>query len=198
MAWLGALFCVGVLLFGRFKGLNTLISLLFTCLAVFAVYIPSILSGQNLYIWTVVVCFYIIVMTMLLINGLDKKSLCAGLGCFCGVLVAGLITFIMSRMMNLTGMASEDTLYLTMLELEKPIDLKAIIFGTITIGALGAVMDVAMDISSSLMRYASMTRRSPAWTCCAPASISAGTLWAPWQTRWFWPISAATWPPPCC
>ena len=52
--------------------------------------------------------------------------------------------------MNLTGMATEDTLYLTMLELEKPIDLRAIIFGTITIGALGAVMDVAMDISTSL------------------------------------------------
>ena len=150
IVWLGVLFCAGVLLFGRFKGVNTLISLLFTCLAVFAVYIPSILSGQNIYLWTVIICLYVIVMTMLLINGLDKKSLCAGLGCFSGVLVAGLITFIMSRMMNLTGMASEDTLYLTMLDLEQPIDLKAIIFGTITIGALGAVMDVAMDISTSL------------------------------------------------
>ena len=150
IVWLGALFCVGVLIFGRFKGVNTLLSLLFTCLAVFAVYIPSILSGQNIYLWTVVICLYVIVMTMLLINGLDKKSLCAGLGCFSGVLVAGLITFIMSRVMNLTGMASEDTLYLTMLDLDQPIDLKAIIFGTITIGALGAVMDVAMDIATSL------------------------------------------------
>ncbi|MBQ6353062.1 MAG: hypothetical protein IJJ28_07335, partial [Lentisphaeria bacterium] len=33
-----------VLLFGRFNGLNTLISLLFTCLAVFAVYVPAILE----------------------------------------------------------------------------------------------------------------------------------------------------------
>ena len=148
--WLGVLFCCGVLIFGRLKGINTLLSLIFTCLAVFAVYIPSILSGQSLYFWTIIVCLYIIVMTMLLINGLDKKSLCAGLGCFCGVLAAGIITFIMSRMMNLTGMATEETLYLTMLDLEQPIDLKAIIFGTITIGALGAVMDVAMDISTSL------------------------------------------------
>ena len=150
IVWLGALFCIGVLAFGRFKGVNTLVSLLFTCLAVFAVFIPSILSGQSIYLWTVIICLYIITMTMLLINGLDKKSFCAGLGCFCGVLLAGLITFIMSRLMNLTGMASEDTLYLTMLELEKPIDLRAIIFGSITVGALGAVMDVSMDISSSL------------------------------------------------
>ena len=150
IAVLGGLFCLGVLLFGRFKGLNTLISLLFTCLAVFAVYIPSILSGKSIYLWTVIICTYIIIMTMLFINGTDKKSFCAGLGCFCGVCVAGLIAFIMNHVMKLTGMANEDTLYLTMLPLEQAIDLNAIIFGTITIGALGAVMDVAMDISSAL------------------------------------------------
>ena len=37
-----------------------------------------------------------------------------------------------------------------MMNPENPIDLKAIIFGAIVIGAMGAIMDVAMSISSAL------------------------------------------------
>jgi len=147
---LAVLFVAAVILFGRMKGVNTIVSLGFTCLAVFMVMIPSILSGQNIYVWSVVVCLYIIIMTMLFINGADKKSFAAGMGCFSGVAVAGILTLIMDRVLKLTGMVNEDTLYLQMLDIASPIDLRAIIFAAITIGALGAIMDVAMDIASSL------------------------------------------------
>ncbi len=148
--WLGVIFCVVVLLFGRFKGWNTLVSLAFTCLSIFYVFLPSVLAGHNIYLWSIVVCLYIILMTMLFINGAGKKSLVAGLGCFSGVVVSGIITLIMNHLMKLTGMTSEDTLYLQLLDTAAPIDLKGIIFAAIIIGAVGAIMDVAMDISSSL------------------------------------------------
>lgn len=148
--YLALTFAAAVILFGRLKGLNTLISLTFTCLAVFAVFIPSVLAGQNIYIWSGVTCVYVIIMTMLFINGANKKSFAAGAGCFCGVAVAGLLTILMSRLLNLTGMVSEDILYLQLVQTATPIDLKGIIFAAIIIGALGAIMDVAMDIASSL------------------------------------------------
>lgn len=47
-------------------------------------------------------------------------------------------------------MIDEESYYLTMLQGKQPIDVKAIIFGCIIIGALGAIMDIAMDIASSL------------------------------------------------
>ncbi|MDO4581024.1 MAG: YibE/F family protein [Bacillota bacterium] len=147
---LGALFVLAVILFGRFKGLNTIISLAFTCLAVFSVFVPAILSGKNIYIWTVITCLYIIVMTMLLINGADRKSFVAGAGCFAGVAAAALITLIMDKFLMLTGMIDDDTLYLLTLNVENPIDLRGVIFAMIAVGALGAIMDVAMDIASSL------------------------------------------------
>lgn len=148
--WLGLVFCLAVLIFGRMKGINTLISLAFTCLSVFYVFLPSILAGKNIYLWSIMVCIYMIVMTMLFINGACKKSLVAGLGCLSGVVAAGLITLLMNNIMNLTGMTSEDTLYLQLLDTANPIDLRGIIFAAIIIGAVGAIMDVAMDISSSL------------------------------------------------
>lgn len=145
-----AAFLLLILLFGRGKGLNTIVSLGFTCAAVFFVFIPSILSGQNIYLWSVVTCVFVIVMTLLIVAGADRKSLAAGLGCTGGVLFAGLLTVLMDRFLQLTGFLNEESTYLSYLGTERPIDLKAVIFAAIIIGAMGAIMDVSMSISSSL------------------------------------------------
>lgn len=148
LMWLVAIFVIMVLVFGRSKGLRTVVSLAYTCISVFAVFVPAVLSGKNIYLTGILVCVFIIAMTLLMVNGADKKTLCAALGCIGGVLVAALITVIFSHIMNFAGYTDEDSYYLTMLPNE--INLKAIAFSAIIIGAVGAVMDVAMSISSSL------------------------------------------------
>lgn len=147
---LGILFCIGLLIFGRLKGVNTVISLVFTCLSIFIVFIPAVLSGQNIYMWSIATCIFIIVMTLLIINGADKKSLAAGIGCFSGVAMVGLLTLIMDQIIKLTGMVDDDSLHLYLLNEDRPINLKAIIFSAIIIGAIGAIMDVSVSIASSL------------------------------------------------
>lgn len=131
---LGLVFCLFLFIFGRTKGINTLISLAFTCLAVFLVFLPSVLNGLNIYFWSILVCIFIIVMTLLIINGADAKSLVAGIGCVSGVLTAGLLTLIMDRFLNLTGLLDDESMFLYFLNAEYPIDLKAIIFAAIIIG----------------------------------------------------------------
>ncbi|WP_304507904.1 YibE/F family protein [Anaerotignum sp.] len=143
-----ATFFVLLLLFGWGKGINTIISLTFTCLAIFLVYIPSILSGQNIYISTLIACGFITIMTILITNGWSKKTLATILGCLFGVCVAACLSLIMDRVLHLTGVIDENSIYLT--ALPSPVNLNAIIFGSIVVGSLGAVMDVAMDIASSL------------------------------------------------
>lgn len=148
---LGGIFCLFLFIFGRKKGVNTLVSLVFTCLAVFMVFLPSVLNGLNVYFWSILVCIFIIVMTLLIINGADAKSLVAGIGCTSGVLAAGLLTVIMDRFLKLTGLLDDESMYLYFLNTEYPIDLKAIIFAAIIIGAVGAIMDVAISLASSLL-----------------------------------------------
>ncbi|MCR4962338.1 MAG: YibE/F family protein [Firmicutes bacterium] len=147
---LTVIFALCLLLFGRWKGLHTLIALTFTCLAVFSVFVPSVLNGRNIYAGSIVTCLFVIVSTMLLINGACAKSFAAGAGCFGGVAIAGLLTVIMDKALRLTGMIDEDTLYLQLLNPDHPIDLHGVVFAAIIIGAMGAIMDVAMDIASSL------------------------------------------------
>lgn len=151
-----------VVLFGRAKGVATVLSLLFTCGVVFAVYIPGILQGRNIYLLTCIIALYIILISLLLINGANRKTLCAILGNLGGVAVAGALAAVMSALLNLTGMVDQNYIYLTFLDTSVQIDLRAVVWGGVVIGSLGAVMDVAMSLASSMNELAQTMRdRSP-------------------------------------
>lgn len=147
---LGAVFFLLLLAFGKLKGLNTIISLTFTILAIFTVFIPSILGGYNIYVMSLVTCIFTISMTLLLTNGASTKSLATILGCIFGVAVAAGLSILFEKLLRLTGMLDEHSIYLTYLDSGVSLDLVALIYAMIVIGAMGAVMDVAMDIASSL------------------------------------------------
>ena len=150
VAVLGLVFVVLLIVFGKFKGFNSVLSLGLTCLGVFAVFLPSVLSGRNIYVSSVLICIYAIITTIFVINGVNKKAVAAVAGCLGGVLAAGLITLFMSRIMELTGLTQSESRVLLHLPMENPIDLNAIIFAGIIIGAVGAIMDIAVSISSAL------------------------------------------------
>ena len=148
---LGIVFLILLIVFGRGKGVSTVVSLAFTCLAVFYVFLPAVLSGKNVYLWTIIVCVFTIIMTLLLTSGLTSKSVNTMLGCGFGVMTAGILAVIYDKIMHLTGIIDEHSVYLQIMNDEGgSIDLRGLIFAMITIGAMGAVMDVAMDIASSL------------------------------------------------
>lgn len=147
---LGAVFVVLLLIFGRIKGMQTIVSLVFTVLAIFTVFVPSILSGFNIYLSAIVICIYITIMTLIIVSGVNRKTVAAVIGCIGGITVAALLVLLMDGVLNLTGLVNEESAYLLMLNPENPIDLKGVFFGAILIGAMGAIMDVAMSISSSL------------------------------------------------
>ena len=147
---LGIFFALSVLIFGGKKGFNTILSLGLTCASIFAVFIPAILSGKNIYIMSLLVCAYTIAMTLFIVIGFNRKAFTAAVGCASGIVVTAIITVIMDKLLILSGVVDESSKYLASLPVENQINLRAIIFSGIIIGAMGAVMDVAMSISSSL------------------------------------------------
>lgn len=143
-------FLLLIVLIGRSKGFATILSLLFTGSAIFLVYIPSILKGYNIYVSTIINCVFIILISLILLNGINKKTLCAILGNIGGVAVSGILAFIMNNLLNITGFVDEDYTFLAYLKAGDPIDLQAVIWGGVVIGSLGAIMDVAMSIASAM------------------------------------------------
>lgn len=143
-------FLLLILVLGKSKGFFTIVSLIITILAIFCVFIPAIINGRNVYITTIVVSVFTIFMTLLLINGWNKKTLCAILGNIGGLAVAGVVAIIMSKLLKVSGFVDEEYVFIMVAQLNKPLDLIGLVWSGIVIGSLGAVMDVAMSISSAM------------------------------------------------
>lgn len=149
---LAVLFALLLVLFGKKKGIKTVLSLALTVIAVVFVFMPAVLTGGNVYFWAVAICVYIIVMTLVITDGISPMSLAAASGCVGGVLASLLLTFMTDAFINITGNADPHSIYLVYIG--DGLDLRALIYASIIIGSVGAVMDVAVDISASLKELA--------------------------------------------
>ncbi|MDD3766631.1 MAG: YibE/F family protein [Eubacteriales bacterium] len=152
--WLVVLFLLIVLIIGRGKGLTAILSLAITIAAIFTVFIPSILKGYSIYASTMVIGVFVVFVSLIILNGLNKKTACAILGNIGGLAVAGAFAFLMNKILNVTGIVDEEYVFLMSAQFEKPINLVALVWSGIVIGALGAIMDVAMSIASAINELA--------------------------------------------
>lgn len=149
LAAVAVLFVALLLLFGRLKGAATVAALTLSVLSVFLVFIPSILSGRSIYLSATVICLFSILTNPFLIGGFNKKSLASALGSMGGVAVAGLLTVVLNSWLRITGIVDEDAMNLVLL-FDNPVDMKALTFAAVLIGALGACLDVSMSIAASV------------------------------------------------
>lgn len=143
------LFFVGALiLIGKMKGLRAVASLIVTVGSIFFILIPLTLQGYNPLLTASLIAVLVTVTTILLISGLNKKAFSAIIGTLAGVFLAVLIAYAAGNLSMLTGLSGEDAKILYM---NKPdLNFTHIFFASVLIGALGAIMDVGMSISSAV------------------------------------------------
>lgn len=146
---LGLLFVILVLLVGRLQGVKALISLAIVGLFIWKLFIPFIITGINP-IWAAILtsCFSTI-FTMFIVGGINRKSVAAIIGTTGGLVCAGLIAVWAGKLAYLSGF-SDDYVSIIKFSGDFNIDPKGLLFAAIIIGALGAIMDVGMAISSAV------------------------------------------------
>ncbi|MBR5486203.1 MAG: YibE/F family protein [Oscillospiraceae bacterium] len=154
LALLTAAFFGGLVLFGGLKGLKTVFSLSLTVILVFCWFIPSILNGKNPVAAALLVSFVIIFATLLIVIGINQKTISALLGCWGGIAAAGIICAVSMYTMRITGLVDSDSGILMYVANGGNINLKGIVFAGIIIGALGATMDVAVSVAAALHEIA--------------------------------------------
>ncbi|NLY09684.1 MAG: YibE/F family protein [Tissierellia bacterium] len=165
MLIIAIIFVVLILLIGRGKGFWSLIALILSFIMVIGVLLPGILKGRNIYALTLYVSLYIIFVSLWLLNGISIKSTSAIAGNIGGLLVAGMLAFMCHKYLYMTGVVDEHSIYLSSSLEGKPLDLLGILWSGVLIGALGAVMDVSMTISSAVYEVSLQHKNPNFWTC---------------------------------
>ena len=157
-----ALFAVMMLLIGRKQGLKALLSLIIMVSLIFFAYIPMILKGFSPILLSVGISALAITVTLVIISGRHKKTAAAILGTISGVLIAGLLAVIFGEAGRLTGLSADTAISLAYIPHFRGLDYKGLLFGTIIIGSIGAIMDVSLSIASSLWEIWELNPAIPA------------------------------------
>lgn len=145
------LFVLATVTVGGKTGAKSLLGLLITLAALFYILIPALMKGAPTLFTTFLVCAYITVVSLAILGGLSKKTICAMLGTISGTGLAMIFGIISQNLLRISGMRIPDAEALLQLQQTGvPIRISGLLVAGVVISALGAVMDVAMSISSAL------------------------------------------------
>lgn len=144
------IFLLLICVIGGKNGVKSVIGLVFTFVAIFMIYIPLIYRGFSPFWAAVIITIITTIVTMYLISGIAVKTLCAILGTVIGVLLAGLSAWLFGRVADIDGYNVSNIETLAYVGQITNIQIGELLFSGILIASLGAVMDVAMSVSSAI------------------------------------------------
>lgn len=145
-----ALFLMPLVCIGKKKGLTSALGLVFTFICIVYLYLPLMYIGVSPFISATIVAILTTLVTMYLIGEFSKKTLCAIIGTTGGVIVAGIFATIFGIFTHINGYNVTDIETLIYIGQSSKVDISGLLFSGILIASLGAVMDVAMSISTTI------------------------------------------------
>lgn len=143
-------FALVMILVGGRKGVKALLGLLFTLACVWFLLLPMMLRGIPPVPATVGIIALTTAASLLLLDGPTLKTLCATLGCVGGVAAAGISAAIVGTLTPLNGFNTDNAEALVLQASDGGLQISGLLVCGILISSMGAVMDVAMAIASSL------------------------------------------------
>ena len=145
-----ALYIAALILIGGWKGMKGAVALIYTVVTVIGLYLPLVYRGYSPFYVAVFICAITTVVTMLLIGGRTLKTLAAIIGTVAGVVMAGAVARLFGLATGLSGWNVSNIETLVVLWDTDGVRVSELLFAGLLISTLGAVMDVAMSISSAM------------------------------------------------
>ena len=144
------IYLLALCMIGGKQGIKGCLGLVFTFFCVIFVYLPLVYLKYSPFWTAVFVCFITTLVTMYLIGGPTRKTCAATLGTLAGVVLAGISAWCFSKASGISGYNVSDIETLMTLWNTNRIQVGGLLFSGLLISCLGAVMDVAMSISSAI------------------------------------------------
>ena len=144
------LFLITLCTIGGRQGLNSAVALVFTFVCIVFLFLPMIYRGISPIFAAVVVAVLTTFVTMYLIGGLSSKSVTSMIGTVAGVGISAVLAVLFGRLTGISGYNVSDIEQLEYVGQMTDVRIGELLYAGILISALGAVMDVAMSVASTI------------------------------------------------
>ncbi len=148
-AVLAVLFVLLLILFAGKNGVQAIFSFVITVLSIWKILVPSYLKGYSPVWIGIALTAFLTVVILYFVYGIEKRTLVASMGSLLGVLTTCVLGIVFTDLFKIHGavMANSESLLYSGYE---NLDLTAIFMSSIFIGASGAMMDLAVDITAAV------------------------------------------------
>lgn len=154
------LFFVLLWFLGGKKGPVSAIGVLLTAVTVFFFLLPMLYNGYSALWASVAAASVIVVVTMLLVGGWSTKTAVAILGSVLGTVVSGALCALLSSLLHISGVNIMEAEDLIVIGQTTGMHVDGLLFASVLIASLGAVMDISMTIASSIAELSAESRKS--------------------------------------
>lgn len=144
---LAGLFVVLLLWFARWQGARALFSLTLSIGAILFLLIPALVNGYDPVLASLVIATIVLAAVLFGTHGVRPVSLTAFAGTFAAVLATSAIAWVFVRAMRLSGFGSDAAVALNFAT-DGSLDFAGLLLGSIIIGILGVLDDVAITQAS--------------------------------------------------
>ena len=147
----GALFALALFAVGGKQGLKALAGLGVTVFCVLFLLVPLLVQrGWPPILTTLAIVAYTSFVTFIILGGVQVKTMAAALGSFGGVLLAGGLAWAACKIVHISGMNMDEAESLLLTAVDNGLKIRGLYICGILIASEGAVMDIAMSISSAV------------------------------------------------
>ena len=144
-----------VILFGGKQGFFALVSLLLTFISLFYILFPALLAGYDPVLSSAAVSILLLCIIMFLTHGVSRKTVGAFLGSSLTTILAFFLSSLYVSKAKLTGYVDDESVYLNF-NTKGAIDFSGLLLGSIVIGTIGIIDDVAITQASLVSQIKSL------------------------------------------
>jgi uncharacterized membrane protein len=149
LGWLFAAFVLVSVLISGWKGLRSLVGILFSLGMIVYFIIPLILAGRDPVLVSILGGFIFLSVTMYLVYGWNLKTHASVLGILIALSITGALSVFFVDFTRLTGFGNENALFLVQ-QNTNPISIRGLLLAGMLIGALGVLDDLVISQSSAV------------------------------------------------
>ncbi len=135
---------------GGSRGIKSVLGIIFTFTSIVFLFIPLLYRGYSPAVAAMGVVIVTLCVSLVLLGGFSAKTLSAILGAAAGVAISDLILAVALTLTHLSGYSTNESDTLIQIAGATHMQIGQLLFAAILISSLGAIMDIAISIASSV------------------------------------------------